>query len=114
MAQFIFFIRGGYEYVARLSPEDIQQQIGKYRAWAANLRAQGRLVDASKLKDDGGRRVLARDGQVAVDGPFAETKETIGGYFVVNAADYAEACAIAGQCPVLEEGGEVEVREIES
>ncbi len=114
MAQFILFIRGGYEAYEGFTPEQIQQAIERYRQWARNLQAQGRLVDAFKLKDDGGRRVETRSGQLVVDGPFAETKETIGGYYVVKAADYAEACEIAKECPALAEGGSVEVREIES
>jgi hypothetical protein len=114
MAQFILFIRGGNEAYEGFTPEQIQQAIERYRQWARNLQSQGRLVDAFKLKDDGGRRVEARQGQLVVDGPFAETKETIGGYYLIKAGDYAEACEIAKDCPVLTHGGTVEVREIES
>jgi hypothetical protein len=113
MAQFILFIRGGNEAYEGFTPEQIQQAIERYRQWARSLEAQGKLVDAFKLKDDGGRRVEVRQGQRVVDGPFAETKETIGGYYLINAADYAEACEIARECPALDEGGTVEVREIE-
>jgi len=49
-----------------------------------------------------------------VDGPFAETKETIGGYFIVEAATLAEAIEITKECPSLSNGGIVELREIES
>ncbi len=48
-----------------------------------------------------------------VDGPFAETKETIGGYYLVEAPSYAEAVEIACTCPILGAGGSVEVRELE-
>lgn len=113
MAQFILFMRGSNDYYEGLSPEEIQQQIQKYRDWARSLQQSGKLVDAYKLRDDGGRAVSQRNGQVVVDGPFAETKETIGGYFVVHAADYDEAVRIAGDAPILAEGGSVEIRQIE-
>lgn len=113
MSQFVLLIRGGYEAYQGLTPEQIQQAVEKYEVWARNLQAQDQLAGAVKLMDDGGRRVEMRGGQMVIDGPFAETKETIGGYFLINVADYNEACEIAKSCPVLGEGGSVEVREIE-
>lgn len=113
MSQFVLLIRGGYEAYQGLTPEQIQQAIEKYQVWANGLQAQNRLTAAFKLMDDGGRLVEMRGGQMVIDGPFAETKETIGGYFLIHAADYAEACVLAEGCPVLGEGGSVEVREIE-
>ena len=59
---------------------------------------------------------MKRDGsKVAIsDGPFAEAKEIIGGYFVVEAKNYDEALSLAKDCPHLELGfGSIEVREIE-
>nr|MDQ3623431.1 YciI family protein [Verrucomicrobiota bacterium] len=47
-----------------------------------------------------------------VDGPFAESKEAIGGYFLLTVADEDEAVAVARQCPLLEHGGVVEVRPV--
>jgi hypothetical protein len=49
-----------------------------------------------------------------VDGPFAETKETIGGYFIVEAGNLEEAIEMTKECPSLANGGIVELREIES
>lgn len=112
MAQFILFIRGG-DPAEPQTPEEMQQAVERYRAWAGALAAQNKLVSAFKLKDDGGRIMSGDGGQVAVDGPFAETKETIGGYFVIEAADYNEAIALAKGCPVFAGGGVLEVRQIE-
>jgi hypothetical protein len=107
MAEFMLFIKGGYETWNQLSPEEIQQSIARYRAWSQQLHEQGKLVSAYKLKDDGGRGL-------PTDGPFAETKETIGGIFQIKVADYNEAMEIARACPILERAdGSVEVREIE-
>ena len=100
------------EYLA-YSPEEIQQAIQKYEAWAGQLIQQGHLRGGDKLRDDGGRLVRAAAGQIIVDGPFAETKETVGGYYLVEVPDYAAAVEIACTCPILAAGGSVEVREIE-
>lgn len=114
MAEFLLFIKGGYETWNTLSPEEIQQTIGRYRAWAQQLRDSGKLVSAYKLKDDGGRGLHRENGGIAVDGPFAETKETIGGFYQIKADSYEEVLALAEACPVLErEDGSVEVRQIE-
>ena len=112
MSQFILFIRGGDPEEPR-TPEEMQQSIARFSAWAGALAQQNKLVSAFKLKDDGGRILSGSEGQIAVDGPFAETKETIGGYFVIEAADYAEATELAKGCPVFAGGGVLEVREIE-
>ncbi len=114
MSEFILLIRGGYEVTATFTPEEMQQAIARYRTWAQQLATDGKLVSAFKLKDDGGRVLGIRGGQITVEGPFAETKETIGGYFVVKADDYAEAAEMAKACPIFDEGGSVEVRQIES
>ena len=113
MGQFILFIRDGDQPSADYTPEEMQQSVERYRQWAGALAQQGKLVSAFKLKDDGGRLMQSRDGQIAIDGPFTETKETIGGYFVIEAADYAEATELAMGCPIFLSGGVLEVREIE-
>lgn len=114
MSQFILFIRGGSELTVNLSPEEIQESIRRYSAWAQKLRAEGKLTSAEKLKDNTGLLLGRKNGQTAVDGPFAETKETIGGYFIINAANMNEALEISKECPALSEGGLVELREIEA
>jgi hypothetical protein len=112
MSQFMLFIRNGEE-PNELSPEQIQQAIQRFSAWARKLREQGKLVAAEKLKDNEGLLLRTRNGQIMVDGPFAETKETIGGYFIVEAGNLDEAVALTKECPALSNGGIVELREIE-
>ncbi|HET9588199.1 MAG TPA: YciI family protein [Anaerolineales bacterium] len=114
MSQFILFIRGGSDLSANLSPEQIQETVQRYSAWAQKLRAEGKLVSAEKLKDNTGMLLHSKDGRVMVDGPFAETKETIGGYFIIEARDMDEAIAIARESPALGGGSAVEIREIEA
>lgn len=112
MSQFMLFIRNGDE-PNEFSPEQIQQAIQRFSAWAKKLREQRKLIAAEKLKDNEGLLLSGRNGQIVVDGPFAETKETIGGYFIIEAGNLEEALEITKGCPALSHGGKVELREIE-
>lgn len=97
-----------------ITPEIIQGIIQKYNDWADKLEKAGILVTANKLRDEPGKNIrgLGAD-QVVTDGPYAETKEIIGGYWIINAADYDEAIRLASDCPSLEFGSRIEVREVE-
>jgi hypothetical protein len=81
--------------------------------FASSLKERGLLVDAQSLRSETkGKRVQIRDGRRAVvDGPFAETKEMVGGFFLLNTDDEAEALEIAAQCPAAE-WATVELREL--
>ena len=97
-----------------ITPEIIQGIIQKYNDWADGLQQSGHLVGLNKLRDDPGKNIVGFGAnQVVTDGPYAETKELIGGYWIVNAANYDEAVKLASTCPSLEFGSRVEVREVE-
>ncbi|MEO8353949.1 MAG: YciI family protein, partial [Chthoniobacteraceae bacterium] len=51
-------------------------------------------------------------GKMVADGPFVESKEAVGGYFLIRAGSFDEAVALARECPILEYGAAVEVRPI--
>ena len=79
--------------------------------FAADLKSRGILRAAESLKT-GGVRVATQDGKrVRIDGPFAETKELVGGFFLLDCDDEEQAIAIAGQCPAAA-WATVEVREL--
>jgi len=86
------------------------QRVGEY---AMALVSDGTLKGGAPLRPAGeAKKVRSRDGRLRVlDGPFAETKEVIAGYFVIEAPDVQTAVAIASRCPNAEFGS-VEVREI--
>jgi hypothetical protein len=85
----------------------------RFSSWLSSLRERGRYVDSMKLQDQTGARLTVRGGQV-VEGPFMETKEAIGGVFIVQAGSLEEAVAIARECPILTlQNGTVEVRVVE-
>ncbi|HEY8291677.1 MAG TPA: YciI family protein [Thermomicrobiales bacterium] len=111
MTRFALLIRGGDEELRNYTPEQMQQTLQQYFVWSDKLRSEGHFLGGEQLAG-GGRTVRTRNGQTAVDGPYAETKESIGGYFIIAAASEDEAAAVAEGCPVLGHGGLVEVREI--
>jgi hypothetical protein len=77
-----------------------------------DLQARGLLMAADSLKSDTqGARLAIRGGKrTVVDGPFAEAKEMVGGFFLLNCRTKEEALAIAGECPAAE-WATIEVRE---
>ena len=116
MAKFMLLLRDNPRDFTALSPDEMQAIIGKYRAWSQGLRESGKLVASDKLRDDPGKVLNHAGTQVTVkDGPYAESNELIGGYFVIEAADYADACEIAKGCPHVRPGatGTIEVRQIQ-
>ena len=76
----------------------------KMVSWGQSLKARGLLLAAESLRSqDSASRVQLRAGKAhVVDGPFAETKEMIGGFFLVDCATHAEALALAAECPAAE------------
>jgi len=101
------------EEYRNLSPEEIQGIIEKYRAWAGRLAAAGKMAGGAKLTDEGGKWLSMQKGRVTiVDGPYSEAKEVVGGYFMIQAQDYAEAMELARDCPHLAQG-RIEVRQVD-
>ena len=85
--------------------------------WAEGLGAKGKLAGGEKLAAGGVRHVKVKDGKpVVTDGPYAEAKDVVGGYFVIEAKDQAEAEAIAKDCPhvTIAASNWIEIRPIES
>ena len=85
--------------------------VAKHRALAQEMRDNGQFRDGSGLADaSAATTVVTKGGQQTLhDGPFAETREHLGGYYVIDVADLDAALAIAKRVPVMD-GGKVEVR----
>lgn len=94
-----------------LSPEEMQKVVSQWMGWFRGLMEQGKVVAGSPLEHTG-KIVSGNNGRVITDGPFAESKETIGGYFLLKVDSMDEAVAIAQQCPGLPYGAKVEVRPV--
>ncbi len=114
MAQFMLLLHENPNEFEGLSQKELQGVISEYQAWGQRMASQGKLVSGHKLKDEGGRRLAARGSEILVtDGPFAEAKEVLGGYYIVNASSYDEAVELAKTGPHLRYNGRIEIRQID-
>lgn len=114
MARYMLLLHENPSAFAEATPDEMQSVIGEYVAWRQKLASEKRLVGGEKLKDEGGRHLVTRGSAVVVtDGPFAEAKEVLGGYFTVEASSYDEAVEIAKTCPHLKYEGRIELREVD-
>ncbi len=108
MSEYLFLYRGGKQ------PEDPAEGQKVMQAWVAWMKS---LTDAGKLKDPGqplepqGKVVRNASGTVT-DGPYAEAKDLVGGFTLVDAQSLDEACKLASGCPIFDAGGTIEVRPI--
>ena len=97
-----------------ISPEEIQAILGRYDAWGKKVAAQGKLLGGEKLKDGEGKVLRGNGGAMRVsDGPHSESKEVIGGFWVLQVDNYEEAVKLASDNPHLDFGS-LELREIEA
>lgn len=106
----IIFFRGN-DWDKNLSPEELQRVTGQFMAWFERLTREGKAIGGAPLENEG-KIVSGSRGRTVSDGPFAESKEAIGGYFMLDVESMEEATAIAKQCPTLEYGATVEVRPV--
>src|SRR5690606_9569722 len=94
---------------AEIAPEMYE----RFARWLDGLKKNGHYVTSHKLRDQTGARLTVRGGQV-VEGPFMETKEAVGGIFVIEAESLEAAVACARDCPTLMlQNGYVEVRVVD-
>jgi hypothetical protein len=108
--QYMLLFRGN-DWQEGLSPEEMQKVAGQWMAWFERLTAKGKVTAGSPLEKEG-KVVSGKNGRVVSDGPFAESKEAVGGYFLLQVATLDEAVAIAQECPGLAYGAQVEVRQV--
>jgi len=96
-----------------MSEADAARHYDEYREFTDAVRASGHLVDCNRLLPPVTATTLrVRNGQVSTtDGPFAETRELFGGYYLIETRDLAEALGIAARIPGAKKGC-VEVREV--
>ena len=117
MAQYMLLLHQVPNYNMDLPREKMLEMTKRYMTWADGLRQKGKLAGGEKLAAGGVRHIKIKDGKpVATDGPYAEAKDVVGGYFVIEARDQAEAEAIAKDCPhvALSASNWIEIRPIEA
>jgi hypothetical protein len=111
VAKFLLLIHDDPKEDMAMTPEQLREAIARYRAWSQKLSEGGHVADAAKLADEGGRVLSRVNGKVRIDdGPYAEAKEILGGYFILEAKNYDHAVELATGCPALDGKGRVSLR----
>lgn len=95
-----------------LSPEQMQQVVESWVAWMDRLKAEEKWLGGDAVEREG--RLVMGKTRVVSEEPFADARETLGGYLVLKADSLEEAVLTAQQCPGLSHGVDVEVRPIAS
>ena len=113
MSEFVYLFRASEaeRREAMGTPERAQRSMQVWMAWIRDLEAKGHLKDRGQpLERDG--KVVRGTKKVVTDGPYAEAKDLVLGFIVVEARDLAQAVELSTGCPMLDGGGSVEIRPV--
>jgi hypothetical protein len=108
MSDFVYLYRGGERPTA---PEAMQQNMQKWMKWMKQLADTGHLKERGHPLEREGKLVTGKS-RAVTDGVFAETKDVINGFTLIQARDLGQAVELSSGCPILDVGGVVEVRPI--
>jgi hypothetical protein len=92
------------------SPEELQNMMKAWQNWMGSIAARNKLVSSGNRLSDEGK--VVKPGSIVTNGPYVEMKEAIGGYIIIRADSMEDAAEISKGCPILNVGGNVEVRTI--
>ena len=111
--QYMILIYENEQAWAEMTEEESRRAFGEYMAYSDAMAAAGVMRSGAPLHPtSSATTVRLRDGKLTTtDGPFAETREQLGGYYVIEAADLDAALGWAARCPAAR-GGSVEVRPV--
>ena len=111
--KYILLIHGDETAIGKLSEDDRQKVIMAFRQFTQEIKDSGHFVASARLHPTTSSTcVRVRDGKrIVTDGPFAESREQLGGYFLIDANNLDEAIAIAARIPMARKGT-VEVRPV--
>jgi len=109
MSEFTFLFRGSD---TSASPEQMQKNMQKWVAWFKELGEKGHIKYPGHPLERTGKVVSGKQKAVH-DGPYAEAKDIVNGYTLIEARDLSQAVELSKGCPILESGGSVEVRPIQ-
>jgi hypothetical protein len=110
MGEFTFLFRGRQKFD---SPDAAQKHVELWMAWFKELGAAGHLKDPGHPLETQGK-VVRGNQKLVTDGPYAEAKDVVGGYIVVEARNLDHATELSRGCPILGVGGSVEIRPIQT
>jgi hypothetical protein len=109
MPNYFLFLYDNPADWAKLSPEEMQKALEKYIGWGDKARKGGYLQGSHRLAEDVGKVIR---GSTVTDGPYSETKEFLGGYYLIAADSYEQAVQRSLDHPHLGYGGTIEVRQM--
>jgi hypothetical protein len=113
MSEFVLLFRSGEaDYREAMgTPERAQKSMQAWVEWIRDLEVKGHLKDPGLPLERTGK-VVRGDSKVVTDGPYAEAKDLVLGFIVVEAQDLAQATELAARCPIVHGGGSVEIRPV--
>ena len=113
MSDYIYLFRTTAEArrAAMGTPELAQKSMQRWLAWLGDLETKGHLKNRGQPLENEGKLVRGKN-KVITDGPFAEVKDLVAGFMIVEARDISRAAELAKGCPILEGDGAVEVRPV--
>ena len=112
MEKFMLIFHGGSDIAPEMrAPEAMQAHMQKWFAWIEKLRKEERYLSGEPLQPLG--KMVSGKQKLVTDGPFAEGKELVGGFFIIEAKDLNHAVEIAKDCPDFIYDGKVQVRPIQ-
>lgn len=109
-SRYMLLFRDSNASYHQMSPDQRQELLQQWNEWYQRLSSQGKLEGGHPLEGTG--RVVSRSGSRTVDGPFVESTEAVGGYFLLTVNTLDEAVEIARDCPSVRLGLTVEVRPV--
>ena len=114
MNSYMLLLHHNPAHDVQFSAAEMKEVVARYQSWSRDLAQRGLLSGGEKLADDGGRHLRLQNGApLATDGPYAETHDVVGGYFIIKADSDAAAQALAQTCPHLMGTQWIEIRRIE-
>lgn len=110
MKKFLLLLHEDAEQMSKLSPKEMEELVNAHLNWATKLGQAGIMVGGEGLQETG-TQIVGKD-CVIKDGPYMESKEMVGGYYLLQAEDLDAVIAIARECPCHLWGGTTEIRPI--
>jgi hypothetical protein len=111
MSKFMYLFRHKDGPFKPASPEEMERVLKAWMVWFEGLQKAGHLVQRGERLDGTGKVVRGK-AKAVTDGPYAETKDSVGGFMIVQAKDLDHAIEISKGCPILDRDGVVEVRPV--
>ncbi|MGK7397496.1 MAG: YciI family protein [Candidatus Cyclobacteriaceae bacterium M3_2C_046] len=110
MKKFLLLLHEDAEAMSKLSPKEMEQLVQAHFEWATKLGESGHLISGDGL-DPASKVIIGKD-CVIKDGPYIESKEVIGGYYLLQAQSLEAVLELAKACPNHLWGGTTEIRPI--